>query len=300
MNVSFLPSKQFIARVTILVILLILALGVYKISEYFKNRSGKNTQAAVVVAPDVIQKDSNKNTIPDWEESLWGLDPTKDGPSNKEFILTKREALAKENGTTTTESAHPLSENETLSREFFAVIMSLQQSGNLDDTSMKAIADTIGKKIVANPIADIYTTNSIRTQAESKATVTEYYRKLRELLLKYEDKDIGNELTFISAGLQNNDPGALTQVKAIAGAYRSFAKELVTIPVPATLAATDLSLANNYEKTAQSVEGLTRMLNEPLVGMKAIINYKKYSDGLASDLQKLSDIFTDKWYTGTN
>jgi len=35
---------------------------------------------------------------------------------------------------------------------FFAAIMSLQQTGNLNEKSMGAIADSISQKIVAKPI----------------------------------------------------------------------------------------------------------------------------------------------------
>lgn len=295
MDKKYLPSKEFVARTITLVALVLIAFGIYKGVIFLKQKNVGEKKVGVVIKPDVIQKDTNKNGIPDWEESLWGLDPTKDGQANKEFIFAKRETLAKENGGDF-DTSKPLTENETLSREFFSVIMSLQESGNLDDGAMKAIADTIGKKIIAEPIPDVYARKSIKTVAESKATVTEYYKNLRELILKYENSDIGEELTFVSVALNQNDPGALKQVERVASSYRAFGKELIAITVPDSLANTHLSLANNYEKNAESIEGFTQILSDPLLGMKAIINYKKYNDLLATDIEKLSDIFNDKWY----
>mgnify|MGYP003434351501 CR=1 FL=1 len=263
---EYLPSKQFRARVIILAILLILALGVYKIASYFKDRLGNRSGTALVVKPEVIQKDSNGNTIPDWEESLWGLNPLKDGDSNREFILAKRETLAKENGIIAN-SSETISENETLAREFFSILMSLEESGDLDQNAIEAVAKTVK----ANPAS---------TDAYSDAMLA--------IFDKYEDKDIGRELTFVSIGLTNNDPGAIAQAEAIAEAYRSLGKDLMKVKVPNTISNAHLSLANNYEKVATSIDSLGQMLIDPMVGMKAIINYNKYTDALVADMQTIS------------
>ena len=177
---NYLPSKQFIARATIVAILLILSVGIYKISIFFKNRLSDKNQSDLIIKQDVIQKDSNDNTIPDWEESLWGLDPFGKGESNKEFILAQRKILAKENGAEVN-SNQPLSENETLSREFFSVIMSLQQSGNLDETSIQAVSETIGQKVVAVPINDIYSRNMLLSIKTNPANIDTYYGDLATL-----------------------------------------------------------------------------------------------------------------------
>lgn len=284
---EYLPSKQFRARVIILAILLILALGVYKIASYFKDRLGNRSGTALVVKPEVIQKDSNGNTIPDWEESLWGLNPLKDGDSNREFILAKRETLAKENGIIAN-SSETISENETLAREFFSILMSLQESGDLDQNAIEAVAKTVGEKIVATPLTDIYTKDTLTTVKANPASTDAYSDAMLAIFDKYEDKDIGRELTFVSIGLTNNDPGAIAQAEAIAEAYRSLGKDLMKVKVPNTISNAHLSLANNYEKVATSIDSLGQMLIDPMVGMKAIINYNKYTDALVADMQTIS------------
>lgn len=110
------------------------------------------------------------------KNALWGLDPDGDGESNKEFILVKRETLARENNIDPN-SGEPLSENDTLSREFFAIIMSLQESGNLNEESMQAVGDTIGEKITAVPIPDVYTKEMVLTIKTNPANTDAYYEK---------------------------------------------------------------------------------------------------------------------------
>lgn len=285
---NYLPSREFVTKLIIAVLLFVIVFGIYKISVYFRNTNVNGVNKKLVIKPEVIQKDSNKNGIPDWEESLWGLNPDKNGDENKEFILSKRRELARDSGANGEEGGGKLSENETLSREFFAIIMSLQESGNLNEESLDAVSETIGEKITATPIPDIYTSDMLSTIKNNPANNQAYYDSLSKLINKYDKQDVGRELTFISVGISTNDKGALLEAVKVAGAYKAFAQEAIKIQVPTTLASIHLSLLNNYEKTAMSIEEMSDVLDEPLKGMKALINYKKYTDGIVSDIEKLS------------
>lgn len=285
---EYLPSKQFTARIVIIILIFGITVGIYQLSIFIKTKIGKKGQAALLVKPDVIQKDSNDNGIPDWEESLWGLDPKGNGEKNKEFILAKRETLAKESGAVIP-NGEPISENDTLAREFFSVVMSLQESGNLDDTALKAVSDTVGEKIVATPLKDVYTNSSITTIKNNPENTDKYYNDVVTIMGNYDDSDMGKELTFVSVALSHNDKGALAQAAEIAKDYRNIAKDMSKIKVPNSLSSIHLSMINNYEKVAQSIESMSGMLENPIEGMKAIINYKKYTDALATDIQHLSN-----------
>ncbi len=291
MKKEYLPSKQFVARILLLILLLAVVFGIYEVVSFFRNRNPSLLRKPVKLQiKDVVQKDTNINGIPDWEETLWGLDPNTNGPSNKEFILAKREILAKtEGGSQIAINAEPATENELLSREFFAILMSLEQSGNLDDTALKAISDTIGEKIVATSIPDTYTRNMLIIKGDSEKEIDNYFDAIKNLLLKYKKKDIGNELTFIAQGVKNNDSKVLEIAKAIGQAYKSSGKDLIKIPVPASFISIHLNLANDYDKTGQSIEGMLGVLTDQIAGMKALINYNKYSDALVTDMEILSD-----------
>jgi len=117
-----------------------------------------------------------------------------------------------------------------------------------------------------------------------------YFNSFVGLVNKYKNDDIGNELIFIIQGLAYKNPHILSLAGTIATAYRNFGQELVKIPVPRDIAFIQLKMANDYEKNAQSIEGLMKIPTDPLVGMRALINYKKYNDALTSDINKLSSI----------
>lgn len=289
MDKNYLPSKQFTARVVTLVVIVLVVFGIYKLVGYIKDRPNQAKEPTKIAVKEIVQKDTNKNGIPDWEESLWGLDPTKDGPENKEFILAQRAILAEKGIDSSTESGTGVSdENETLSREFFAIIMALQQSGNLDEASLKAISDTIGENISASPIPDVYTRSGLTIKADSEAANEAYFEGIKGVLLKYQDKDIGDELTFISQGIDRSDPQAIAIAGNIAQSYKAFGKDLMKIAVPSSFATVHLSLANNYDKTGRSIDGMLTLLTNQIAGMKALINYNIYSDALVADMEELS------------
>lgn len=287
---NYLPSKKFITMIVFIVVLIILFFSIKGIISFFKNRKIINNGPAQITVGEIVQKDTNGNGISDWEEYLWGLDPNKDGDENKAFITAQKEALAQNNIIPATDNAEKITENEALSRQFFATIVSLQQTGELDDESIQSVTGAIGETVKTTDIPDIYTLNMLTIQNDSLIANKAYYDELSKLVIKYEGSDIGSELTFVIQGLNNQDPQALYAAKTVATAYQSFGKELIKIPVPRAISSTHLSVANNYEKTGQSIIELTSMLTDPIIGMRAILNYKKYNDALGTDLEKITEL----------
>ncbi len=282
---KYLPSKQFMSRIIILLLVIFFVWGIFQITKLFTRDNKKEKTEKVLVVKDLIQKDSNDNGVADWEEGLWGLDPYKNGPENKQFILAKRSFLQKDNTIIHETDDTQLTENDVLSRELFATIMSLAQSNSLNPDSIQSVSEAIGENIIPADIPDIYTKNMIKIGG----TEAEYYLAFNKLVEKYKDKEMGSELSFVAQGLGNKDPQALYLAKSMAIFYREFGQTLIKTPAPASLAPINLSLANNYEKVAQTIEGFSFVLTDQIAGMRSLINYKKYSDAIISGITKLSD-----------
>jgi hypothetical protein len=288
---KYLPSKNFISIFLFIVVLIVLFFTIKGVVSLFKNKEGGSIlEPTTMTVGDIVQKDTNKNGIADWEEGLWGLDPTKNGPENKDFILAKKGSLEKNGLIYTGDDSKMITQNELLSRQFFATILSLQQTGNLDSDAVDAISSSIGEEIKSTLIPDIYNTEMAIIRNTTDESKEAYLIAFSNLVDKYEGRDIGSEMTIFAQGIANNDPQALYAAKTVADAYREFGADLMLLPVPNSAIYTHTSLANNYEKVAQSIEGLTQVLDDPIIGMRSLLNYKKYTDALVSDFEKLSDI----------
>jgi hypothetical protein len=290
---NFLPSKKFITSVLVILVIIGIFFAIRGLfSLLFKKGSGdqSNNSKVEMTVGTIIQKDSNKNGIPDWEEYLWGLDPYKNGPENKEFILSKKRILEKSGIISPYNESASITQNELLSRQFFATIISLQQTGNFNEETIMSISENIGQNIIPESIPDIYTKNMLIISSDSKESNIEYQDSLTDIIENYSDSDLGEELTLIVQGLNLNDPQALYSAITVSNSYESLAEELISIKVPQSIANTHLSLANNYKKVGLTIKELVKMMSDPLMGMRTIINYKKYSEALSLDLEKMSNI----------
>ncbi len=289
MNKNFLPSKQFISRIVSITVIVVVIFGGYKlfgiISNKIKNRSDK--EVAVTIKKSV-QKDSNDNGIPDWEESLWGLNPNKNGEENKEFIISKRKAI-NPNFDSTSEELRNQTETDNISKLFFSVIMSLSEDGEIDDDTLNLISQEIGQRVESEELKDIYVEGMLNIIADSETAKSDYYNQMKSLVEKYEESGIGEELSVLSQGLVFEDLQSLYVVKMIGEAYRKFGEDAISISVPKSLSQNHLKLVNNYEKTGQSIESLSAVLNDPIVGIRGLLNYKKYSDELVKNLEFIGD-----------
>ena len=284
---DFLPSKKFTKRLVVIASIITIFFSARYIIFYFLEKA-RPTGPVTLVAKEVVQKDGNDNGIADWEEYLWGLDPNKDGEKNREFIMNKKKNLAISSESSGIASLG-ITENDQLARDFFSIIMSLSQTGEIDEETMNSISELVGQKVEDVQINDIYTQNMLVVKNDSSSSDELYYNSFKAIVDKYAEADIGSELVIISQGLANGDLQALSTAKVIAESYKSFGKDIISIPVPNRLALNNLDLANNYEKIGQSIEGLTMMLADPMVGMRALLTYKKYSEKLASNYQYMQD-----------
>ncbi|MDD3972536.1 MAG: hypothetical protein PHC31_11555, partial [Clostridia bacterium] len=166
------------------------------------------------------------------------------------------------------------------SRDFFVAMLALSQDGILNEESISAMAETMGQKVIAEPLPDKYLVDQILIENEvTIESMQNYYRKIIDLLTKYtKEKDLGKEITLISIGIGGNDKQALLTTKSIAKAYRDLAKEIMEIKTIDILAESHLQMANSSEKIADSIEGLTLAIEDPLTALRSLINYQRYSD----------------------
>lgn len=283
---KYLPSKNFISLVLLIItFVLIFFIGKGLIS-LIKNRERKDgvKEPEIVSIKEIIDEDDNNNGIPNWEEYFWGLDPKKDGKKNREFVLAKRELANQNTGNEVKGEPVVLTENEALSRDFFVAMLALSEEGLLDEESINAMSETVGQKVIAEPIADKYTMQQILIQKETTIeTIQSYYQKITSLIKKYNnEKDLGKEITLMSISISSNDRHAMLTVRSIVQAYRDLAQELLAIETLDILAESHLQMINSCEKIAESIEGLILSEDDSLVGLKSLINYKRYSEEFLS------------------
>jgi hypothetical protein len=285
---SFRPSKQFIIRGGIAIGLLTVILTVQ--TTWFKslfNKKAAEIPVSTKTVGDIVDKDSNQNGIMDWEEQLWGLDPTKaltNGVSNKELIAQKKKALGIEE-----ESTESLNETDILARDLFALTSALSQSGEVNTQALQGIAAKFGSVVDVKSIQNNYSLKNILAIKTTEASLLQYHATMKKILAKYDENSTSID-TLIQA-LETGDYSDLSSLKETAITYKNLAKEMASVQVPIGIEEYHLAIINSIYGMSQSFSYIIQLEDNGVNGLAGIAMYKGYSTRLGTALVDLSDYF---------
>ena len=188
---KYLPSKKF--AIITLSMLLVLGISLFVVKKVSKKKGtlAQNIIATLVgeettTIQGLIEKDGDGDGIPDWEEALWGTDPnSKSSHENvldSDWITQKKKELAEKNPAEETASPREnLSETEKFSREFFATVTALKQSGSLDQGAVSNIANILGGKIQNTNLPENYRVTELKkTYDVTRESQAKFYEDLAE------------------------------------------------------------------------------------------------------------------------
>ncbi|MEI7765414.1 MAG: hypothetical protein WCI93_02390 [bacterium] len=293
---KYLPSKKFISYIIVILILGIIAFLVLNFSPKKKffffsvNKEGSGLVNERATVSNILQLDTDGDSVPDWEETLWGTDKnnkaTFNSVSDSVYIAGKKKDLNIDQ----TKDNQDLTETEKFAREFFATYVAMKTAGNSAD-AINNFSEALGQKIIYPDLIDSYTEKNIKINEKTdKATTTKYYNDLKKIFGGYQAKGIGDELPIVADGITSAKAEANNnKLVTIASAYQDFAKKIMEMSVPKNLTSYHLAIANGANNTGISILGMTKISSDPIIGLSSLSQYQKYSDAL---VQAVNDLET--------
>lgn len=287
-NSSYLPSKKLS-----LFLLIVLLIAVFLFFKKNKNDSVVDIETIKnTTASNLVLNDKDSDGLYDWEESLWGTDPEKkDSDSNgindkEETELKKKElGINSENETTNT------SQTDQLAKEIFSLAISLNQNGLLTEEGIENLTKILGDQIYqTEEIEDPIKTITIST-IENNPTNKEVYKKeVLKTIEKSKSAGFGDELKEFSKIIteENQDNTALQKVSE---SYSDLADALVKIKTPEEISEVHKSLISEIIRTGSSIQLMSNYYSDPILSLRGVILYKKYSDNLEKNLYSLLAYF---------
>lgn len=299
---KYLPSKKFtiIALISIAILTIILATLNY-VSKKKENRTLievilDENLAESTTLNNLIQKDADGDTIPDWEEALWGTNPadktTNDDTPDKDWISQRKKELAEENkGSENIEEGNVLGETDKFAREFFATLTALKQSGSLNESAVSNISNVLGDKIKDSALPETYSIVDIsKTYDVTTGTQEAYYNAIKDLFYKYSADGLGSEFDAIDTSTGETD---IFELERIGEAYQAFSNEVKELSVPTNLTQIGLSIINSAYNTGSAVKNLSKMTEDPIVGLIGLSQYQKYSEEFIKSSEELRTYLLD-------
>ena len=284
------PSKQFIIRgsIAIGIVAILLILQTKWATKLFHKNSTTTAVSSTPTVGDIVGQDSNGNGITDWEEKLWGLDPTvlyTNGVPNKQIIEEKKRSL----GVSPVDTSS-MNETDKLSRELFTLATALGQSDQVDSQTLSQIAAKFGSSIDTDLVQNRYSSKDIQTIKTTSQSLTSYASNLRTLLAKYNKGQA--DIDVVVQAIEQGDESGLATLDTTRDSYRALAKALVALKVPIGVAPYHLTIANSMSGIADSFGYIQQLSDNGLSALIGIAIYKQYSGALDTAVTDMKDYLT--------
>lgn len=273
-------------------VLFLVVLFLAKNTSVFKNtvnfvKGGDGLTYDTIAIGDLVNKDTDGDGILDWEEPLWGLDPTTKETTPgvpDSSVIKKLKAEQGFNASTAGEGGdytENLTETDKFSRELFSTIASLNQSGAMDMATAEQISTALAERIRNSTPRKVFTLSDIKTTSDNSVTAIKKYVSLVDALdsnlkKKYPAKGTIEEILqkFIIDG-NNVDVTVLKDLDPNIKQAQEGISEMLKIPVPSELAQIHLDLINAVERLMENLLDFQLFETDPIVAMSGMSKYEE-------------------------
>jgi hypothetical protein len=247
---------------------------------------------------DLVNKDGDEDGILDWEEPLWGLDPTKKETTPGMPDISVINKLKKEEGISveSTEDGimtgdENLTETEKFSRELFSTIATLSQQGEIDENTVEQITTSLSEKMQNSSYRKVFTPSDIKTTTgDQYADIRKYSDSLNNAYIK--NPINGSVIEILGKFIvdENNvDSSVLKQLDPIITQTKSLTEEILKIEVPQSLVSLHLDFLNGMERVTENIEDMQKYETDAIISLIGTSQYEKNSVYLEETIKKLSE-----------
>jgi hypothetical protein len=267
------------------VLFLIKNTSVFKNTVAFVQGKQNGLTYNTVAIGDLINKDTDKDGVLDWEEPLWGLDPTKKEttpgiPDSTVASKLKANQGSVEQGESSLNTEN-LTETDKFSRELFSTVTSLNQSGAMDQATADQITDSLMEKMKNSTTKKVFTLSDIKTTSDNSVTAIKKYVDLvntldNNLIKKYPAKGTVAEILQRFVIDENNvDVTVLKDLDPNIKQAQEGISEMLKISVPSDLAQIHLDLINATERVMENLSDFQLFETDPIVAMSGMSKYQE-------------------------
>jgi hypothetical protein len=250
---------------------------------------------------ELVSKDTDKDGIPDWEEVLYGLDPTKKEtmPGIQDSVaLIKLQAAQENTGTANGKILGPenLTQTDKFSRELFSTIVATTENGSLDQATADQISSSLADRIQNPAPRKVFTLSDIKIIKDNSAqAVKNYNNALNIIYSKYPIN--GNVLTILTKFLgdgTNVDVSALAELTPIIEQGKNRITALIKTSAPQDFASAELDLINVGERLMENLSDMQLYDTDPIVALGAVSQYNDNVTALGASASNLTNLVKQK------
>jgi hypothetical protein len=276
--------------------------------------SGKTAQVNAASTDDILKayaaKDTDGDGLPDWEEALYGTDPTK----TDTFTLGMTDAEAVQKGlvklkinvpaapaaATSSLAAGipgPTAASTTLTDQFAQAFFNnyISTRGSQPPTADQAaqfVQGAVANLVTTQVRPDAYAASDIKVSGSGPAALQAYAAQVDQAFASHGAQVSYDEMTYFADAAEKNDTSAVANLKAIASAYLGVAQAVAALPVPNEAAPADLAFVNATARLGGTISDLAAVQDDPIRALVALGDYSTDVQGFAAALQGFAGVFT--------
>lgn len=275
---KYLPSKKFQKILGSFIIVFLVILFISLISSGKISVTKRQKEQAIIqkmTLNELVQKDTDSDGSPDWEEGLFGTDPYK-SISNTEGVLDGlyiEKQKSAQGG-----SSEKLTESQKVAQDFFIAVEALRQSGNLTPTALYNITSSISSEMLQQELPETFSFTEVKTTPDTAENRKTYKNEFKNAHAKAVKKGLGKELGIFIQAMGEGNIAQLEKMTTYSDIYKNLASDLKKIKSPDEFSTNHYLLINHYERISKSLDMIKESFNDPIVGTKGIVGYKKWTE----------------------
>jgi len=306
--VTFFSTRAGSITIALLFAVIVIA-GAWFLSKPGGSSVAEAESTAALLKAYAVQ-DTDGDGLPDWEESLYGTDPTKadtdgDGVNDADAVkrgLVKLSVAAQApSDATGTDLAATIpgtaAASSTLTDQFSRIFFNnyIQSRGDTeptDDEMQTFVQNAIASLEQNQQRPDVYTTSDIKVAGQGADALTAYAAAVETAFSTNSPRLPYSELTYFTDASQKGDASAAANIGLISKGYADTAAAITKIPVPSEAAAADLGLVNAMARLSETIADLGSVQSDPIRAMLGLEEYNTDGPAFAGALTAVGQVFS--------
>lgn len=274
----------------------------------------ENKNVRLTEAEKIAVIDSDKDSLMDWEESLWKTDPQNpdtdgDGASDGEEVKNGRDPLRKgPNDKLDSEtiakkinegSEAELSDTTKFSRELFVKLLAAKKAGeNISESDYEYLIEknvSREKEILEHKL---YKPEDFKVfKGETADSIRAYGNSIASIMMLPSPEPLEHELEILIRVIDTENAAELDKLIPLVTQYNRIKTDLLNTKVPESAIPWHLEMTNSIVKKMHDIEGMRYIFSDPLRAIPAIGRYQEDADGFMKALRGYKDYFAIRQVT---
>lgn len=295
----------------------VVIVGAYILARGVEDPPVAQASSELEILHTLAGRDADEDGLPDWEEALYGADPS--NPDTFDLGITDGQAVAQglvvpraiadapPAATSSPASSIPLDPSlppppadgtltSVFAENFFSLysaakeangggVLSQEDIANIASDALAGLASSVA------PAPDFKVMDDLTISGSGVDALTTFAAEAETVLARNAVYAKESEITYFKHALEGRDLSAYERMSSIASGYRVAAAGLAALTVPEELAQAHLELVNAFMHLSQTISDMTRAEIDPLTAMLALQQYPSYVTALANAFADVYQVY---------